>query len=61
MLQSEGSKFLAFAVPCKTEEEAKIYLHQWRKEHHLDVHVSYAFRFRSDKKLFRASDDGEPY
>ncbi len=47
-------------MPCKTEEEAKIYLHQWRKEHHQAVHVCYAFRFGSDKKLFRASDDGEP-
>jgi uncharacterized YigZ family protein len=58
--KEKGSKFLAFAVPCKTEEEAKIYLHQWRKEHHQAVHVCYAFRFGSDKKLFRASDDGEP-
>ena len=58
--KEKGSKFLAFAVPCKTEEEAKNYLHQWRKEHHQAVHVCYAFRFGSDKKLYRASDDGEP-
>ncbi len=58
--KEKGSKFLAFAQPCKTEEEAKAYLNSYRKEHHQAVHVCYAFRFGSDKKLFRASDDGEP-
>lgn len=58
--KEKGSKFLAFAVPCKTEEEARTYLQQWRKAHYQAVHVCYAFRFGSDKKLYRASDDGEP-
>lgn len=58
--KEKGSKFLAFAVPCKTEEEARIYLNAWRKEHYQAVHVCYAFRFGSDKKRFRSSDDGEP-
>jgi uncharacterized YigZ family protein len=58
--KEKGSKFLAYAVPCKTEEEAKIFLAGWRKEHYQAVHVCYAFRFGSDKKLFRCSDDGEP-
>jgi uncharacterized YigZ family protein len=58
--KEKGSKFLAFAQPCKTEEEAKAYLNSYRKEHHQAVHVCYAFRFGSDKKVFRASDDGEP-
>jgi uncharacterized YigZ family protein len=58
--KEKGSKFLAFALPCKTEEEAKAYLNSYRKEHHQAVHVCSAFRFGSDKKVFRASDDGEP-
>jgi uncharacterized YigZ family protein len=58
--KEKGSKFLAFAVPCTSEEEAKVYLNNWRKEHYQAVHVCYAFRFGSDKKRFRASDDGEP-
>ncbi len=58
--KEKGSKFYAFAVPCKTEEEAKTYLNNYRKSHPQAVHVCYAFRFGSDKKVFRASDDGEP-
>ncbi|HLP54045.1 MAG TPA: YigZ family protein [Fluviicola sp.] len=58
--KEKGSKFLAYAVPCKTEDEVKKHLAAWRKEHFQAVHVCYAFRLGSDKKVFRASDDGEP-
>lgn len=60
LYKEKGSKFLGFAFPCSSEEEAKNKLIDLRKEHHLAVHVCYAFRFGSDKKLYRASDDGEP-
>ena len=58
--KEKGSKFFAFAVPCKTEEEVKAFLQLKRKEHHQAVHVCSAFRLGSDKKLYRSSDDGEP-
>ena len=47
-------------MPCKTEEEVKAFIQAKRKEHHQAVHVCSAFRLGSDKKLYRASDDGEP-
>jgi len=58
--KEKGSKFLAFAVPCKSEEEAKIDLITYRKKYPQAAHVCYAFRFGSDKKTVRSSDDGEP-
>ena len=58
--KEKGSKFYAFAVPCKTEEEVKAFIQVKRKEHHQAVHVCSAFRLGSDKKLYRSSDDGEP-
>jgi uncharacterized YigZ family protein len=58
--KEKGSKFYAFAVPCKTEEEVKAFIQSKRKEHHQAVHVCSAFRLGSDKKLYRSSDDGEP-
>ncbi len=60
LYKEKGSKFLGFAFPCSSEDEAKNKLIQLRKEHHLAVHVCYAFRFGADKKQFRSSDDGEP-
>jgi uncharacterized YigZ family protein len=58
--KEKGSKFLAFAIPCKTEEEIKEHIQRLRKEHYQAVHVCSAFRLGSDKKKYRASDDGEP-
>ena len=58
--KEKGSKFYAFAVPCKTEEEVKAFIQSKRKEHHQAVHVCSAFRLGSDKKLYRSNDDGEP-
>lgn len=47
-------------MPCRTEEEAKSFLNEWRKCHHQARHVCYAYRFGVDKSKFRANDDGEP-
>jgi uncharacterized YigZ family protein len=58
--KEKGSKFIAFAVPCYTEKEAKEYLEKWRKEHYQSRHVCYAYRFGVDQKVYRANDDGEP-
>jgi uncharacterized YigZ family protein len=58
--KEKGSKFLAFAIPCKTEVEIKEHIQRLRKEHYQAVHVCSAFRLGSDKKRYRASDDGEP-
>lgn len=58
--REKGSKFIAYAVPCKSEEEAKGYLNEWRKAHHQARHVCFAYRFGYEMKVFRANDDGEP-
>jgi uncharacterized YigZ family protein len=60
LYKERGSKFYGFAIPCSSEDEAKVHLNKLRKEHHLAVHVCYAFRFGSDMKTYRSSDDGEP-
>lgn len=58
--KDRGSKFYAFAYPIETEEEFKDNLHHLKKEYHDARHHVYAFRLGSDKKTYRASDDGEP-
>lgn len=60
LYKEKGSKFLGFIFPCSTEEDSKKILIELRKHHHLAVHVCFAYRFGSDKKHFRSSDDGEP-
>ncbi len=58
--KEKGSKFIAYAVACYDEEEAKNYLHEWRKAHHQARHLCYAYRFGLNKEVYRVNDDGEP-
>lgn len=60
LYKEKGSKFIGYAVACYSEEEAKVYLEKWRKEHYQSRHVCWAYRFGLDKKQYRANDDGEP-
>ena len=58
--KEKGSKFLAFAHPCQSKAEAKIYLDAYRKSHPNACHVCFAWRFGTDQFEDRYSDDGEP-
>ncbi|MBT1702136.1 IMPACT family protein [Chryseosolibacter indicus] len=58
--KEKGSKFLSFAYPVKTEEDIKEKLLALRKEYFDARHHCYAWILGPEKKLFRASDDGEP-
>lgn len=65
-LPSEGlykekmSKFLAFAEPCRTVEEAKEIVTRYKKEYFDARHVCWAYMIGSDRLTFRSNDDGEP-
>jgi len=58
--RDRGSKFLAFAFPIRSEEEAKNHLQTLRNDHPRANHHCYAWRLGLDKNHYRASDDGEP-
>ena len=58
--KDRGSKFIAYAWPVHTEEEALAHLEALRKEHFKARHHCFAWRFGPDGARFRANDDGEP-
>ncbi|MBR1631940.1 MAG: YigZ family protein [Paludibacteraceae bacterium] len=60
LYKDKGSKFLAFAMPVKNEDEAKEMVRQYRKQYHDARHVCYAYMLGAEHNLFRSSDDGEP-
>jgi uncharacterized YigZ family protein len=60
LYKEKGSKFFGYAFPVSDEAEIKKIISGLKKEHHSARHWCYAFRLGSDKKLFRANDDGEP-
>jgi uncharacterized YigZ family protein len=58
--KDRGSKFIAYAWPVRSEEEALAHLEGLRKEHFKARHHCFAWRLGVDGQRFRANDDGEP-
>lgn len=59
-LTEKRSRFLAFALPIRSEEEAKHYVAQYKKKFYDARHVCYAYIVGDDGGTTRANDDGEP-
>lgn len=60
LFRDRGSKFISFAIPVKTVEEAGEQIEKIRLEYHDARHHCYAYQIGADKALWRANDDGEP-
>lgn len=58
--KDRGSKFYSFVYPIQNEDEFKENIQELKKRFHDARHHVYAFRIGPEKKIFRASDDGEP-
>ena len=54
------SRFIGYASPCKTEEEALVFLRQIRERHKDATHNCYAYVIGENAGIMRYSDDGEP-
>lgn len=54
------SKFISYAIPVRTADEAKAEVARLRKEYYDARHVCWAYMLGADRKMFRANDDGEP-
>lgn len=58
--KDRGSRFIAIALPARTEEEVKQHLEDLRKEYHDARHHCYAWVLGFDRSAYRINDDGEP-
>ena len=58
--KEKGSKFLSFAYPVVSEEEAKTAIEKIRKEYYDARHHCYAYRIGLSGDVWRYNDDGEP-
>ena len=58
--REKGSRFLAWALPVRSEAEAKAHIARFWQEHPDACHVCYAYLLKKDKGEGRAHDDGEP-
>ncbi len=58
--KEKGSRFLAFAYPVSSSEEAQDTLLALRRQYHDARHHCYAYRLGHDGSQYKLSDDGEP-
>ena len=60
LYKEKMSKFLAFAEPCSSAEEAKEIVAMYKKEYFDARHVCWAYMIGHKRLEFRSNDDGEP-
>jgi len=60
IFKDRGSKFLAFAHPVCSVNDAKKIIENYKKEYHDARHHCYAYVIGPDKTICRLNDDGEP-
>lgn len=58
--KSKGSKFLSYAYPVDTDNQAIQFVDQLKRKHHAARHHCYAYVIGVNKDTYRINDDGEP-
>ncbi len=56
----QKSRFIGYACPCDTEEDALAFIRRIREKHRDARHHCYAYVIGQNKGIMRYSDDGEP-
>lgn len=60
MLTVQRSRFLAYAHPIGSTEQAKELVKQYTASHHSARHVCWAYVLGADRSIFLSTDNGEP-
>jgi len=60
VVTEKRSKFLAFAAPATTVDEAMALVGELSRKYYDARHVCYAYMLGADRLTFRANDNGEP-
>jgi len=56
----QRSRFLSFALPIKSPDDAKEIVDSFRKKYYDARHVCWAYMIGAERDTFRVNDDGEP-
>ena len=60
VFKDRGSKFIGYAFPVESENDAKAHIAHLKTEHGKARHFCWALRLSPDRSVFRLNDDGEP-
>lgn len=60
IFKEKMSKFLSFALPVATAEEAKAVVKRYQNEYHDSRHVCWAYMLGPERQEWQLNDNGEP-
>ena len=60
LLKEKMSKFISFAIPVNSVEEANEYIDIYSKQYYDARHVCWAYMIGPEREIFRSNDNGEP-
>ena len=60
LYKEKMSKFISFAIPIETAEEAKEIIKAYQKEYYDARHVCWAYMLGASRADFLSNDNGEP-
>ena len=60
LYKEKMSKFISFAVPVATADEAKEVIKRYQKEYYDARHVCWAYMIGTNRSEFLSNDNGEP-
>lgn len=60
LYKEKMSKFISFAIPISTAEEAKELVKSYQKEYYDARHVCWAYMIGAARTEFLSNDNGEP-
>ena len=58
--KDRGSKFLAFAHPVRTVDEAMSFVEYYQRKYYDARHCCWAYMLGAERETFRSNDNGEP-
>ena len=60
LYKEKMSKFISYAVPVNSIDEAKEYIELYSKQYYDARHVCWAYMIGHEREIFRSNDNGEP-
>lgn len=60
LYKEKMSKFISFAIPVTSPDEAKAIIKQYQNEYHDARHVCWAYMIGPERNVYLSSDNGEP-
>lgn len=60
LVREKMSRFISFAIPAESSDEARQYIKEYQNKYHDARHVCWAYVLGPDRQTWQCNDNGEP-